>query len=78
MAGIRVNRILLDKAIKESDYNIMTICKKTGVTPQMMWYYRKGQYYPNVLIAVKLCKILNLKVDEVWNDEFAIAEETKV
>uniref|UniRef100_A0A6H1ZCZ8 HTH cro/C1-type domain-containing protein n=1 Tax=viral metagenome TaxID=1070528 RepID=A0A6H1ZCZ8_9ZZZZ len=78
MAGIRVNRQILDKAIILSDYNIMTICKKAGVSTQMLHYYRTGKYYPNVLIAVKLCKILDLKVDEVWNDEFDIAEEKKV
>ena len=69
MSIVKVNRAKLDKAIYLSDYNIKTICKKAGVSTQMLSYYRNGKYYPNVIIAVRLSKILNFKVEEVWNDE---------
>ena len=65
---MRVDKAKLDKAIFMSDYNIMTICKKAKVSSQMLNYYRRGLYYPNVLIAVRLAEILNFRVEDIWND----------
>ena len=75
MAKMSVNREKLDKAIFLSDCNIKKICAKARISTQMMNYYRKGQYYPNVLIAVRLAEILNFKVEEIWNDRIGVTEE---
>jgi len=65
---ILIEKEKFDKAVMLSDFNIKKLCEKAGITTQMLWYYRKGKYFPNVLIAVRLCKLLNVKVEDIWHD----------
>ena len=42
------------------------LAKKAGVTRQTILYIERGEYYPSLLLALKICKILKCSVEELF------------
>ncbi len=42
------------------------LANKIDVTRQTILYIERGEYYPSLLLALKLCKVLNCKVEELF------------
>ena len=42
------------------------LAKKVGVTRQTILYIERGEYNPSLILAIKICKVLKCKVEELF------------
>ena len=42
------------------------LAKKVDVTRQTILYIERGEYYPSLLLALKVCNVLKWKVEELF------------
>jgi len=52
-----------------SDQTQEDLAQKAGVTRQTIIAIEKGNYSPSVLLALRLAKTLNCKVEELFHEE---------
>jgi len=57
---------ILDQKVKDSGLRQIFICKAVGIDPAMLWHYINGHRQPRVDRALKLAKILNSTVEELF------------
>ncbi|MES1046284.1 helix-turn-helix transcriptional regulator [Heyndrickxia oleronia] len=57
---------LLSYWIKQSTYKRPEICKILGVSQNTLSNWCTGKTYPNVPQLLKLCEILNVKVEDLY------------
>ena len=66
---------IINTKIKElrARYNLTQddLADKVGVTRQTMLYLEKGKYNPSLVLAAKIAKVFNCKIEDV----FEIIEE---
>ena len=42
------------------------LARKVGVSRQTILYIERGEYNPSLLLALKICKVLGCKVEELF------------
>jgi len=42
------------------------LAQKVGVSRQTILYIERGEYNPSLLLALKICKVLGCKVEELF------------
>lgn len=63
---------------KQKGYTQDTFAKEIGVSRQSVYKWEAGQAYPEVEKLIKLGKVLEIKIDDLLNDEYVIeVAETK-
>jgi len=65
------NYAKLKTAVIYSGFTQKYICKKIGITPNMLYKYMAGIHNPKVHIAIKLCRVLGCQsqLEEIWGEE---------
>lgn len=58
--------ILLEDAMRQKKISSMTLCKKTGITRQTMNVVLNGKMKPGVDFALKVSKVLQIPVEELF------------
>ena len=58
----------LKTAVKYSGFTQRYICKKIGITENMLYKYMSGHHNPKVHIAIRICKLLGCDIAEIWGE----------
>lgn len=62
--------IALKLARVEKDMTQKDLAEKTGVSRQTINAIEKGEYNPTIRLCLKICWVLNKRLDELfWEDE---------
>ena len=48
------------------NYTQEELAKRVDVTRQTILYIERGEYYPSLLLALKICNVLKCKVEELF------------
>lgn len=56
----------VEQAIKESGYLKGWIAKQVGIAPGTLSLIIKGESKPSLVVAIKIARILNKSVEELW------------
>ena len=57
---------------KQKGYTQDTFAKEVGVSRQSVYKWEAGQAYPEVEKLIKVSKILEIKIDDLLNDEYVV------
>lgn len=59
----------LSNLIEDSDLTQMQICRYLGITRSCIFAWCTGKRYPRLDIAVRLCRLLGVTVDDLFYGE---------